>query len=127
LLWRQRISSASSDYSPRSTAVSPLIFFCALGCAFVLLFPVISATDDLHAMRPEMEESERACRDAKCCASSSHALAHVSQPAVVSAASLSLEFAQVGMVPQFAPSTRGVFSIPAPSGRGPPLDRMTSL
>lgn len=29
----------------------------ALGCALVLLFPVISATDDLHAMRTEMEES----------------------------------------------------------------------
>jgi hypothetical protein len=28
-----------------------------LGCALVLLFPVISATDDLHAMRPEIEES----------------------------------------------------------------------
>lgn len=29
----------------------------ALGCLLVLLFPVISATDDLHAMRAEMEES----------------------------------------------------------------------
>lgn len=28
-----------------------------LACALVLLFPVVSATDDLHAMRPEMEES----------------------------------------------------------------------
>lgn len=28
-----------------------------LGCVLLLLFPVISATDDLHAMRPEMEES----------------------------------------------------------------------
>jgi hypothetical protein len=28
----------------------------ALGCAFVLLFPVISASDDLHAMRAEMED-----------------------------------------------------------------------
>ncbi|HLW86013.1 MAG TPA: hypothetical protein VKR60_12420 [Candidatus Sulfotelmatobacter sp.] len=29
----------------------------ALGCLLVLLFPVVSATDDLHAMRAEMEES----------------------------------------------------------------------
>jgi hypothetical protein len=29
----------------------------ALGCLLVLLFPVISATDDLLAMRTEMEES----------------------------------------------------------------------
>ncbi len=29
----------------------------ALGCVLVLLFPVISATDDVHAMRAEMEDS----------------------------------------------------------------------
>ncbi len=28
-----------------------------LACVLVLLFPVVSATDDLHAMRQEMEES----------------------------------------------------------------------
>ena len=32
------------------------MFLSALGCALVLLFPVISATDDMHAMRAEMEE-----------------------------------------------------------------------
>ena len=31
--------------------------FLALGCMLVVLFPVISATDDLRAMRAEMEES----------------------------------------------------------------------
>jgi hypothetical protein len=30
-----------------------------LGCMLMLLFPVVSATDDLHAMRPEVEESNR--------------------------------------------------------------------
>jgi hypothetical protein len=127
LLWRQCIFSASSGRPSRNTLTSRLVFLCALGCAFVLLFPVISATDDLHAMRPEMEESERAGRDAKCCSSSSHALAHLSQPAVVSAVSLSPEFAQVGTVPQFAPPIHGVFAAPAPAGRGPPLDRLASL
>jgi hypothetical protein len=28
-----------------------------LGCALLLLFPVVSASDDLNAMRPEMEDS----------------------------------------------------------------------
>ena len=28
-----------------------------LGCLLLLLFPVVSATDDLQAMRPEIEES----------------------------------------------------------------------
>jgi hypothetical protein len=37
--------------------VSSLQCLLALGCALVLLFPVISASDDLHAMRAEMEDS----------------------------------------------------------------------
>lgn len=36
---------------------SSLQVLLALGCVLVLLFPVISATDDLHAMRAEMEDS----------------------------------------------------------------------
>ena len=31
--------------------------FLVLGCVLILLFPVVSASDDLNAMRPEMEES----------------------------------------------------------------------
>jgi hypothetical protein len=37
--------------------VSPLQGLLALGCGLVLLFPVVSASDDLHAMRAEMEDS----------------------------------------------------------------------
>jgi len=29
----------------------------ALGCALIVLFPVVSATDDLHVMRAEIEET----------------------------------------------------------------------
>jgi hypothetical protein len=36
-----------------------------LSCILVLLFPVISATDDLHAMRAEMEESSLSKRTVK--------------------------------------------------------------
>lgn len=31
--------------------------FVLLGCVLLLLFPVVSATDDLHALRQEIEES----------------------------------------------------------------------
>jgi hypothetical protein len=34
--------------------IRPFVLF---GCVLMLLFPVVSATDDLHAMRQEMEES----------------------------------------------------------------------
>ena len=37
--------------------VSSLQCLLALGCALVLLFPVISASDDLHAIPAEMEDS----------------------------------------------------------------------
>jgi HAMP domain-containing protein len=46
-LWLQR----------RRVATSVLQFSVALACLLFLLFPVISASDDLHAMRQEMEES----------------------------------------------------------------------
>lgn len=53
--------------SRKQCKVSALQFFLALACALVLLFPVISATDDLHVMRAEMEDaavSKRAVRQA---------------------------------------------------------------
>lgn len=60
-LWRR---GEGARRARRVTAVQCLL---ALGCVVVLLFPVISATDDLHAMRTEMEESatsKRAVRQA---------------------------------------------------------------
>ena len=60
-LWRRGAEARQSQ------RLSSLQFLLALGCALVLLFPVISASDDLHAMRAEMEESspsKRAVRQA---------------------------------------------------------------
>jgi len=39
--------------------------FLLLGCALIVLFPVVSASDDLNAMRPEMEESSFSARQLK--------------------------------------------------------------
>lgn len=50
-LWRD-CSGVSGRRRPSS-----LQCLLALGCMLVILFPVVSATDDLHAMRSEMEES----------------------------------------------------------------------
>ena len=50
-LWR---GCRSTSATRRFTAVQCLL---ALGCMLVILFPVVSATDDLRAMRAEMEES----------------------------------------------------------------------
>ncbi len=50
-LWRR---GAETRLARRVTSLQCLL---ALGCVLVLLFPVISASDDLHAMRAEMEDS----------------------------------------------------------------------
>jgi hypothetical protein len=50
-LWRRRIARG-----PRDQALTGLQCLLALGCMLILLFPVISATDDVHAMRCEVEE-----------------------------------------------------------------------
>lgn len=49
LVWRRQSQSARQ--------ARPLLCLLALGCTLVLLFPIISESDDLHAMRQEMEES----------------------------------------------------------------------
>ncbi len=50
-LWRRDAGLRAARW------VSSLQCLLALGCVLVLLFPVISASDDLHAMRAEMEDS----------------------------------------------------------------------
>jgi len=61
LFWRPekpRGGHAGRHYS-RSLAT------VALGCALVLLFPVISLTDDLHAEQAAMEDSSRSVMKAR--------------------------------------------------------------
>ena len=45
--------------------ISSLHCLLALGCLLVVLFPVVSATDDLRAMRAEMEESPEGKRSVR--------------------------------------------------------------
>src|SRR5580658_4018942 len=52
--------------------VSSLQCLLALGCVLVLLFPVISASDDLHAMRTEMEESSTSKRTVRLASGEKH-------------------------------------------------------
>ena len=62
LLWRpERSRKARPSPRPRQT----LSQFLALACALVLLFPVISLTDDLHAEQAAMEDSSRSVMKAR--------------------------------------------------------------
>lgn len=51
LWWRDALAAR--------TQRARLTQFVVLVCGLILLFPVISVTDDLHPLRPEMEESNR--------------------------------------------------------------------
>jgi hypothetical protein len=61
-IWLWRRDPAYARSSRRLGYLCPVVL---LGCILVLLFPVISATDDLHAMRQEMEESSPSRRAVK--------------------------------------------------------------
>jgi len=122
LVWRQRPSSISLEDRRQRPKASPLIFLCALGCAFVLLFPVISASDDLHAMRAEMEESSPGKRSV-CQAAGERSVGWHSrwQNLAVVATVASLELTRVGQFKLTAPSlsvpvTLSIFHV----GRAPP-------
>ena len=53
-LLKKTIQSAPAQ---GSAAIGLLRSAVLLACVLTLLFPVVSASDDLHAMRPEIEES----------------------------------------------------------------------
>jgi len=50
MIWRRSPGPALKPWSKLNSLL-------VLGCMLLLLFPVVSASDDLHAMRPEIEES----------------------------------------------------------------------
>jgi hypothetical protein len=60
LIWRHDLTSGrASGWFCRSRA------FVLLSCLLALLFPIVSATDDLHPIRAEIEESSPSKRVVK--------------------------------------------------------------
>jgi hypothetical protein len=115
-LWR----GARSRRLGRRLSSAQCLF--ALGCLLVILFPVISATDDLRAMRAELEESpssERSMRQA-----GDHKLSTLSghnQPSMASAAIpmplTDVSWLQVPAVPLFQSAVPAIHR----SSRAPPV------
>jgi hypothetical protein len=116
-LWRR---SSPTRAQGRLGSVQCLL---ALACLLVLLFPVISATDDLHAMRAEMEESSPGKRSVRQAVAEKASVWHTrwqSLPAVVAtAASLEIHgegWHKLPSIPRLLPMSP---SIPY-AGRAPP-------
>lgn len=109
-LWRQ---------TPRVRHASKLNCFLVLSCVLVLLFPVISATDDLHALRAEMEEPGPNKHGVRAAADKSPSSHHQAEAALVAWLSLALKFFSRLEVP------RSTLTIPSvvpyrTNGRAPP-------
>ena len=61
-IWMWRHESVCTKNCRRFDRIRPFVLF---GCVLMLLFPVVAATDDLHAVRQEMEESSSSKKLAK--------------------------------------------------------------
>jgi len=120
-LWR---GSRSGCAEGKFTSLQCLL---ALGCVLVILFPVVSATDDLIAMRTEMEESPISKRTVRL---SSHDKASAwnsrleTSPAILGTLwwfTLGSDNSDLPLIPSVfppaAPST-------LPAGRAPPASRL---
>jgi hypothetical protein len=94
-----------------------------LGCVLVVLFPVISATDDLRAMRTEMEESpasKRSFRQTTAEKASPWNSRPQTQPAIVSAFVPFVLGAEFHILPTLASFSVSATPL-AHTGRAPPL------
>lgn len=116
-LWRREALP-----SHRSRYLSPLRCVLALGFVLLLLFPVISATDDLRAMQPETEESpsgRRACRNAE--SEKDHANQLGSAPALVHVSTAAVPADEFhGLILATRVSSPVAVLQHAPTGRAPP-------
>ncbi len=115
-LWRQRVL-------PNRAARTSLVFSCALGCVLVLLFPVISASDDLHSTGQVMEESKRALRHGNP-GNGAPPVAGFLYAALVSPAPVTLALDRAGNIFLFSPLPLGALFVSPLSGRAPPDERL---
>jgi len=96
----------------------------ALGCALVLLFPVISASDDLHVMRAEMEDSSISKRTVRQAGSDRNSswVNRLQGPAAVVASTFGLAAPEIG---RLEISVRSLSPLARPcafrGGRAPPF------
>jgi hypothetical protein len=114
-LWRY------SRTAPQRRKFNALQCFLALGCLLVILFPVVSASDDLRAMRAEMEESSSKKSTCQVAGDKHNSLKWQAQPAALASASSSCGFNELAWhwVPASVSSSSSARVI-ARSDRAPP-------
>lgn len=116
-LWRRSASS-------RPWTRASFVIICTLGCALVMLFPIISASDDLHAVGQAMEESKRNFIHGGHGADATQSLHHTS-PALPISVGLTVVFERVETVLVVSPGSRVSPLANAFAGRSPPFSPVT--
>lgn len=124
LFWLLLIIPAYGVWRKHSRNSDSLLCLLALACVLVLLFPVISATDDLHAMQQEMEDFtpfKRALKAGTCqgVSAQNHADILPANLVLVFVVPFYAEFCGQTVVEQLSAPNGLHFSLPA--GRAPPL------
>ena len=99
---------------------SSLQCLLSLTCMLVILFPVISATDDLHVMRAEMEESLTSKRSV-CQRSAEKALVCQHQPALAFLVPVLFVESEEWRAPSSSSVPIASLASIAPAGRSPPV------
>jgi len=107
------------------SARSSFVVIGTIGCALVLLFPVVSVSDDLYAVSQAMEESEGSFRYDGHRTSSAHHITHVSPFISPAAPCLKVAFEQFGTVHMFATHSPETSFASASAGRAPPVPRVS--
>jgi len=96
-----------------------------LVCLLALLFPVISATDDLHAMRPELEDSATNKRLKQVVGGKAVGHPMIHSPAALAVAAIvpfTFGKASSALLPMLDPAVSAFFST-GPSDRAPPISQ----
>jgi hypothetical protein len=115
LLWRRR------NPSDRSTRRS-LLFVCTLACLLILLFPFISASDDLHGGVQAIEESKRTQLSSHGAVNLGlHLTGGLSQPALPAGVAYQTLTEDAGRVVAFSPSLLGTLVALPSASRAPPV------
>ncbi len=122
LLWVLLAASVFCRWSRRQNDPRSRAHLIALFCLLALLFPVISATDDLHAMRPEMEDAASNRRALKQASGASMRNPFPSVPALLTTAGMALAHRETSsLAPVVRVSTPSSRPLKVECGRAPPF------
>lgn len=116
-LWRHEALPAR-----RNRYLTPVRYVVVLGFVLLMLFPVISATDDLRAMQPETEESSSARRAFRSAENEKEQIIRINTtPALLGVALVTppaFEFCGLVLNPSIV--LPAASPLDAPTGRSPP-------